>query len=629
MRRHVSRFTPWLLALAACLAGPWTSIVQAQPPTSRNLLKDPAPAVRLRAALALAETDVAEAVPVLIDLLAELSAEQRPPVEEVLTRLAGEWAPVLEFARDDEISRRIRRDAWAGWWRHTDGAALLAAIRRHTLTPEKRARLDKLLVQLGHETFAVRESASAELFALDRLALPHLREAKKSSDAEVARRAALVIERIEAAPTPFLPLAAIRLLAIRKPAGAVASLLEYLPYAEDDERGEEVQKALTALARTEDGKPEAVLLKALGDGERLRRIAAAEALAKGGGAEGRSAVRKLLREEDPLVRLRVALALVSAREREAVPVLIDLLAVLPAAQLGEIEDALQQLAGDSAPSVSAGEKAEERKKYRDGWAAWWKANGDRIDLGRLSNPPLLGYTLISDYQGNRIFEIGRDGKERWAIATVGGPVDAVVLPGQHILIAEYSANRVTERDFKGNILWQKAVELPVNAQRLPNGNTFIATHRGSVLEVDRTGKEIYAINHIPGNVQAGYRTPRGLIFCTTQNGQCLLLDAAGKQLKSFASGHDNTRAGALVLLPGGRLLVAQHDAGKVVEFDGAGNRMRQWDAPAVVTATPLPNGHLLVTSDREACVRELDGAGKVVWQHKGDGNGWFYRARRR
>ena len=120
MSRPFSYLILWLV-VSAFLAGPWSPAVRLcraapQPVAAgRDLLKDPSAAVRLRAALALAEADDAEAVPVLIDLLADLSTEQRRPVEAVLTRLAGEWAPVLEFLRDDEISRGIRRDAWAGW----------------------------------------------------------------------------------------------------------------------------------------------------------------------------------------------------------------------------------------------------------------------------------------------------------------------------------------------------------------------------------------------------------------------------------------------------------------------------------------------------------------------------------
>ena len=58
----------------------------------RPLLGDPRPGVRLRAALALLAADDAEAVPVLIDLLAELLPAERALAEEALQKLAGTWA---------------------------------------------------------------------------------------------------------------------------------------------------------------------------------------------------------------------------------------------------------------------------------------------------------------------------------------------------------------------------------------------------------------------------------------------------------------------------------------------------------------------------------------------------------
>src|SRR6266540_3616034 len=54
-----------------------------------------------------------------------------------------------------------------------------------------------------------------------------------------------------------------------------------------------------------------------------------EVLAGVANAEVRPAVRKLLADPDLAVRLRVAVALACAADRQAVPVLIDLLADLP------------------------------------------------------------------------------------------------------------------------------------------------------------------------------------------------------------------------------------------------------------------------------------------------------------
>jgi len=616
------------LAVRRAAAG--IALARANPPDQvhavRKLLHDPAPGVRLRTALALAEAHDAEAIPVLIDLLADLPIEQRHRVEEFLQQLAGEWAPASNFVGEDEIARKIRRDAWAAWWQNVDGKSLLSAVRKRTLTNEDREKIRALLGKLGAEDFATREIASKELFALGRRSLPQLREVTKDKDAEVSRRAKQLIERIELEPAHHLPLAAVRLLAMRKPAGSVESLLAYLPYAEDENLTAEVEKSLTALALRE-GKLDPALVRGLADAQPLLRSIAAEALAKGGGEEGRSAVRSLLKDAVPEVRLRVALSLALVREREGVPVLIDLLTVLSMEQVSQVEDALYQLAGDTAPEVSLGTEAAEKKKCRDAWAAWWKVNALRVDLARLTARPWLGYTLLCDCSNNRVFEVGRDGKQRWAIENVPFPVDAWVLPGNRVLIAEYNGRRITERDFHGKVLWSKEglASQPVNVQRLRSGNTFIATDQ-QVLEVDRAGKEVYSINP-PGGVTAAYRTRGGAIVVLAQNGQCVLMDTTGKQLKSFPSNRNAGWTSGIDLLQNGRILITQPDRNKVSEYDREGKMILEVDAPAATTATGLPNGHVLVASHGAQRAFEVDRSGKVVWEYKATGN--IFRARRR
>jgi HEAT repeat protein len=615
--------------LAARRAAAGVALARAAPPdqvpTVRKLLHDPAPGVRLRTALALAEAHDAEAIPVLIDLLAELPPEPRHRVEEFLQYLAGEWAPAVDFKGEDEIARKIRRDAWAAWWKNVDGEALLAALRKRTLTAEDRDTIRGLLGKLTAGDFATRETASKKLFALGRRSLPQLREAVKEKDPEVSRRAKQLIERIEQEPSHHLPLAVVRLLAVRKPAGSVAALLAYLPFTENDNLTTEVQKSLGALA-LRDGKLDPVLLRTLADAKPDLRAIAAEALVQGGGGEGRDAARKLFKDEDPLVRMRVSLALAMARERDGVSVMIDLLPVLSAEHVGQVEDALYQLAGDTAPDVSLGTEPAEKKKCRDAWAAWWKVNAPRVDLARLTTHPTLGFTLICDPGNGRVFEVDRAGKERWSITGLGGPVDAVVTPGSKVLISEYNQRRVSERDLKGNIIWSKQLrDNPVNVQRLANGNTFIATD-SFIVEVDRAGKEIYTINNIPG-VFAAYRTRKGPIICLTNGGRCLTVDTTGKELHSFASGHNNQNIAGLDLLPNGRILVAQTNRNKVVEYDASGKSLLELDAPGVRTATGLTNGHVLVTSQNNQRVFELDRGGKTVWEHKGAGP--IIRARRR
>lgn len=590
-------------------------------------LKDPSPDVRKQAALTLAEANDAEAVPVLIDLLAELSAEERRPIEEVLTKLAGEWAPTGQLGNDDKIARKIHRDAWMAWWRNSDGPALLALLGEHTLTPQLRHKIKERIGKLGDDEYVAREAAARELFALGRVTLPQLREALKNRDFEIAHRARLLVDRIEKEPSRNLPSAALRLLALRKPPGAAEALLAYLPLAEEDNLTDEVKKSLTLLARR-DGKLDAALVNALANDSPLFRSVAAEALLQGGGKEGRTAVRFLLKDKDAAVRLRVALALVITGERQAVAVLIDLLPEVSDDQIGQIEDILTQLAGDAAPETPWGTEGSDKKKCRDLWAAWWKANGEQIELTRLTARPWYGYTLLCDSGRNRVYEIDRNGKERWGIEGVPFPVDAWVVGGNRVLIAEYGGRKISERDLQGKILWTKPTQgQPVNVQRLPNGHTFIATLT-QIVEVDRAGKEVYTIRNIGGGITAAYKARDGRIVCLAHNGgQCLFLDASGKILKQFASNRDGTWTSGIDLLANGHILITQPNRSKVSEYDRNGKRIVEVDAPLATTATALPNGHFLVASSAGHRAFEVDREGKVVWEHKSGGN--IFRARRR
>ena len=162
-----------------------------------------------------------------------------------------------------------------------------------------------------------------------------------------------------------------RLIAQRKPDGASAALLAYLPYAEDPSLQEEVKAALTGMAYR-DGKADPALLKALDDESPLRRATAVDVLCQNGLAEPRDVLRKLLTDPKPTVQLRAALALAQARDANALDTLIDLLGKLPVGQGHYAEEYLTNLAGDQSPKETLNDDAS-REKVRDAWAVWWKS----------------------------------------------------------------------------------------------------------------------------------------------------------------------------------------------------------------------------------------------------------------
>jgi HEAT repeat protein len=230
-----------------------------------------------------------------------------------------------------------------------------------------------LVQQLGDKTPATRERAAGELIGLGMAAVPLLHQAANElNDPEVSERARQCLQAIEGNTAVSVSAAAVRCLAVLKPAGAAEALLAYLPIAEDEHVVDDVAFALAEVAQR-DGKPDAALVKALADPVPLRRAVAAEVLCRVGGEAERSVVRPLLKDPKSTVRLRAAMALVQFQDAEPIPALIGLLADLPQAQTQAIEDLLVGLAGEWAIAVPKGNDSIARRLRRELWMAWWSA----------------------------------------------------------------------------------------------------------------------------------------------------------------------------------------------------------------------------------------------------------------
>jgi hypothetical protein len=594
---------------------------ESQRPLVRRLLRDPKAHVRMRTALALAEFHDLEAVPVLIDLLADLPAGLTKPVEEYLMQLAGEWALTVPPA-DDPTARKLRRDLWAAWWRSLDGPVLIEEFRKRTVADGLREKAEAIIRRLDAEAATEREKAEAELLAMGNDAVPSLRKALHgtgSKNTEGIRRCLSLLQRTAAAP---LPTAAARLLGLRRPPGASAVLLAYLPCAEEDAMANEVRDALTRAA-IQDGKLDPALLRALDDKLAVRRITAAEAICQAGSAEDRAAVRKLLNDSDANVKLRVALALAGAKDKEAIGSLIALLDQLPVDQAGEAEDFLRQVAGDAAPQQAAGDDPDSRRKHREAWAAWWKDNSSKIELARTGIAQrLLGYTLMVEAwnpwgrNGGRVMEVDAAGKKRWEIGNLMYPTDATVVGNDRVLIAEYSSSQVTERDFKGKILWSKQVNLPTGAQRLPNGNTLITT-RQQLIEVDKSGKEVWTHSAANGNeICAAYRFRNGQTAVLDTAGMYSRLDSKGKALKTVQVGIMHGFGAGADFLPNDHVLMPLMNENKVAEYNSSGKIVWEAHVNQPCSAHRLPSGNVLVACQFGRNVIELNRAGKTVWEYK-------------
>jgi outer membrane protein assembly factor BamB/HEAT repeat protein len=589
--------------------------------TVRPLLKDPKPNVRLQAALSLAAADDGQAVPVLIDALADLPPAQARQAEEFLTSLAGDWAVTAPLG-DDAVARRVRRDVWRAWWNSLDGPALLEAVRSRALPDDEREHIAGLMKNLVDGSAGESEQAAAELVEFGSKAVPFLRRAADGDDRKLASAAAKVLPLAEKDGSAPLPAVAPHLLALRRPEGAAAALLAYLPSADNEELADAARQALAAVAFRE-GKPDAAVVKALTDKAAARRAAAAEALAQAAG-DHLAEVRALLKDADAEVRLRVGLALAGRQEKDAVPVLIALLNTAPLDLARQAEDYLAFVAGSKAPTAVVGDDNASRVEAQKAWNAWWKENADKVALLRPERGHgSLGYTLfVESYVAvagranvGRLTETDATGKVRWQIEGLMAPQDAQVLPGGRVLVAEVNRSMVSERDLKGKVLWERQAPAVFAVQRLRNGNTFVAC-RNQLLEFDRDGKQVWS-HHRPEYVMAARKFRDGQIALVSNVGNYVRLDATGKEAKSFrVPQQPNFGIGNVEVLPGDRVLCSVPGLNKVTEYNADGKAVWETNLPFPGIPSLLANGHTLLTSNSNSHVVELDRNGKIVSEMK-------------
>ncbi len=570
----------------------------------RKLLVDPAPSARLRAALALAKADDPQAVATLMTLLGEVGdREARQAIEEFLTDLAGALGPNVKVD-NEELTPLQEREAWLRWWRDTEGPALLNELKKRTRPEVDLDKVHALVQKLGDNAFEARESAQKDLVGLGVPILPLLRQVYRDPpDLEARNRIRACIETIEGenekAKEEYLPrlLALARLVALRKPPGAAEAILAYLPSQDEDRLREALQNALAAVAFSK-GEANPVLLKALTDSSATRRIAAVRALCTVPQPDHLEKARRLLQDADPAVRLAVALALAEARDPGALPALASFIAQAPADLAAQAEDFLSQLAGEAGPKdLPQGEVNREKRSAAWGsWAQTAKSNPAVLGIasttareraGPASGGSLRGYTLLVQPQANTVTALGPDGKERWALTGLQGPLDAQVLANQHILVAE--TNRVTERDLRGTVLWKLEGISPVSVQRLPNGNTFIPCN-DLLIEVNRSGKEV--LRAMVGGIAAARRLPDGRIIAFGQQNEIIQLDKAGKEVKRVPVMCGG--AGCNEVLDNGHVLALSPGMGNMIEFDQDGTEIGRFEQPGAAHAFRLPNGHTLV-----------------------------------
>jgi len=211
--------------------------------------------------------------------------------------------PMADRVKADEFDpdELLLKEARVG----TQAEDLVAFLRKQVLADKERERIEALVRQLVEEQPRARDTAIDQLVVIGAPAASFLRQASRSTNPNVAQRAGQALTRIADLPDSTMQSAAVRLLARKPTAEALAVLLEFFPFAGDDWLEHNVLIALGTVG-TRDGKVDALLEKSLGDPVAARRGATGAVLGRWAGPEQRAAVRKLLTDPDARVRALTA-----------------------------------------------------------------------------------------------------------------------------------------------------------------------------------------------------------------------------------------------------------------------------------------------------------------------------------
>jgi hypothetical protein len=513
-----------------------------------------------------------------------------------------------------------------------DDSSLFKFFQERILSPQEEGQLKHLVDKLGDNSYLTRAKATAQLIKSGALATPFLQLGLKAQDQETARRAELVLRQILESKDADVVSAAAFLLAQHRAAGAVETLLDYLPFATDEEVIRRVRESIDKLA-VRDGKVEPAVVAALHDKFAIRRAAAGAALAAM--PDQRDAVLAMLKDSDYQVRLWVSQALLKAKDARAVPVLVALLEQLPEQDTWQAEDALLRLAGETAPVLDTN-KTPSLATVRKSWEKWLQANAG--DMEKLVNTyaesgAFLNYTLISQMPkagaalNGQVLELGPKKNVMWTIQNLRYPVDAQIIGPKRVLIAEYLKHQVVVLDFQGHQHWEFHIDQPIGCQLLANGNYFISARR-QLVEITRDKKIKFSSGTGATYIAAARKMPNGDVIMIDNVGKLTQLDSQGKEKgKPFTVGRVYTVGGHIDVLPGNRVLIPEYTNHKVVEYALTGEVKWSVNVKWPTCAVRLPNGETLVTSMIEETIRKFDHQGTEKWWYKTTGRPWCARSR--
>jgi hypothetical protein len=348
-----------------------------------------------------------------------------------------------------------------------DGPGVLAFLRDVRPDGQHGRRFEALVRQLGNDAFTEREEAMQRILAAT-IYYPHmLRKAATGGDAEVALRAAQLLQALPGAGTgqsyEQLLCVVYRAVAERKMPGLTAGLLDSVETT-DDRRA---LWAATLALRVGAGKDdERTLREAAAAGSPQRRAAAARALAAVGGPAASEAIQRLVADADDRVKFYAALAASDLGDRRCLGALVALLESEDPELRGRSASALKALTGAPIVFVATAPPTERAERVR-AWRAWVENEGRDAAMRtpipqriQAPQPGLVLWNRLGSQSEIESSEAGPAGQWNGKGTFVGGVYgNAIELGGDQQLALSFPADVISPE--AGCIeLWAQLVAFP-------------------------------------------------------------------------------------------------------------------------------------------------------------------------
>ncbi len=493
------------------------------------------------------------------------------------------------------------------------------------------AKLDQLIFQLGDEDFSRREQATKDLTAYGNRALASLRLALKSKDPEVKSRAQEALDQIEIGTSSLVQAAALRHFARQSldlprgtGSGSDEIVLAFFRAGESAILIGAAREALAILSVKWNGPTDAVL-EAIKSRPPALRGEILCALLEHRQPYAIQLAKSLLTDPIPEIRARAAFALAySGSDLTALGTLFDHMETLDDPSFALAEDLGYRVGEPGTPAPFPMLNGNDRHQRVQGWKKWWESAKAKPLVLREpltpTGPP--GSTLVVMLDAGRIVDLDSAKKPRYEIKDIQFPLDAQLLPGPRVLVAEHGANKVTERDSLGNILWAKGIDEPLVCQRLANGHTMIANIDGFV-EVDHSGAEILRFR--PKNDERLMKAQRradgftALVLQTSlgEESRLVWLDRSLRERASFPVAV-RTSGGRIDTLPGDEILLPELENNRIVRYDAKGKIVWMAELEQPVAAVKTPTGTILANCKTLRGAVELNDQGKEIWSFQTD-----------